>query len=174
MARLAIKPLWILLLLLFVCSPAAVSAQNEMAELDSMEKEWASSIDKAVSCMREKDRMGAGVYIRKANSIIERMKELLIRKGYVTDSADRMVAMDKLTDAYKNMAKIVDYVVDAPSLIMNAGRVQTIISDTREKLLDAYVRFYEVVPLQKLCKQFIEVLDRLEMEMQKVLSRVAR
>jgi hypothetical protein len=145
---------------------------DEIAELNIMEKEWVSSIDKAVSCVRGKDRAGADLHIRKANSVIERMKDLLIRKRYITESGDRMVAMDKLTDAYRNLSQIADYVVDAPSLIMNAGRVQAIIGDTREKLLDAYVRFYEVPPLQELCKKFVGVLDGFEREMNKVLSRV--
>jgi hypothetical protein len=147
--------------------------QGEISELNSMENEWSSSIDKAVSCMRNKDRSGAGIYIKKANSVIGRMKELLIRKEDSVNSADKSVAMDKLTDAYKNMETIIDYVVDARTLVMNSSRVKAIISDTREKLLDAYVRFYEVPQLQDLCKRFVGVLDELEREMNKALSKVS-
>jgi hypothetical protein len=161
-------------LLLFLFVSSAVLAQDETAELNSMEREWAASIDKAVSCMRSKDRSGVDIYIKKANSIIERMKGLLVRKAYIAGSADRMVAIDKLTEAYKNMSRIADYVVDAPSLVMNAGRVRAIINDTRERLLEAYVRFYEVPPLQELCKRFVGVLDECEREMNKALSQVPR
>ena len=144
--------------------------QDEVNRLNSMEQEWAASIDKAVPFIRQKNSSSAGAYIKKAADIISGMKDLLIKKGYNAGAVDRLVAMERLTGAYMNMARIAGYANDPRAAARDLQKVRALFNDTRQKLLEAREKFHELPPLQELCRQFLGILDEFEREIKKLVS----
>jgi hypothetical protein len=142
--------------------------QDEVDRLNSMEQEWAASIDKAVPFIRQKKSRNALANTKKAAAVISGMKSLLVKKGYNVGAIDRLVAMESLTDAYSNMAKIAGYTREPYITINDFKKMRSLFDDTRGKLLVAEAKFHELPKIQEMCRQFLGLLDDFEREVKKV------
>jgi hypothetical protein len=150
-------------------SPQALT-QDDVDRLNAMEREWGANIDKAVPFIRQKNYPAASAYLKNAASVISGINDFIIKKGYKPGVLDRLTAMDLLTGAYVDMARIAAYAGSPKTIGNNIQAIRALFDDARQKLSEAKVKFHEVPPLQELCVQFLGTLDDFEVEVKKLFS----
>jgi hypothetical protein len=151
--------------------PAPRLTPDEAKLLNSMEQEWAANIDQAVPFIQHEDYPSANRYLEKSTAIIANMKSFLTRRGYDTASIDRLIGMENLTEAYKNMAKIADYTKDPLYVVANMQDIRALFDDTRSKLNLAEAKFHELPDIQEMCRDFRGTLDEFEVQVKKIMRR---
>jgi len=144
--------------------------QDDVDLLNAMEIEWGANIDKAVPYIRQKNYQAASAYLTKAMNVISGIKEIMIKKGYNPGVNDRLIAMELLTGAYIDMAKIGGYAGNPKTIGNNIQAIRALFEDARQKLTEAKVKFHEVPQLQELCRQFLGTLDDFEREVKALFS----
>jgi hypothetical protein len=102
--------------------------------------------------------------------VISKIKEIMIKKGYNPGANDRLIAMELLTGAYMDMARIAAYAGSPKTIGNNLQAIRVLFDDARQKLSEAKVKFHEVPPLQELCRQFLGTLDDFEREVKELFS----
>lgn len=150
-------------------SPQALT-QDDVDRLNAMEREWGANIDKAVPFIRQKNYPAASAYLKNAASVISGINDFIIKKGYKPGVLDRLTAMDLLTGAYVDMARIAAYAGSPKTIGNNIQAIRALFDDARQKLSEAKVKFHEVPQLQELCVQFLGTLDDFEVEVKKLFS----
>lgn len=143
--------------------------QDDVDRLNAMEKEWGANIDRAVPFIRQKKYPAASAYLQNAADVISEIRELLIKKGYKPGANDRLTAMDLLTGAYMDMARIAAYAESPQTIGNNFQAIRALFDDARKKLSEAKVKFHEMPPLQELCRQFLDTLDDFERDIKRAM-----
>lgn len=143
--------------------------QDDIAILNSLEKEWGMNIDKSVPFIQERNYAGADVYIAKARETIQKMRDLLVPKGYDPESIDRLVAMDGLVMVYGNLNRLGAYANNPEEAIGNMTEVQALFLDTHKQLNVAEAKFHEAPPLQEFCRQLRALLNEIEEEIKRYI-----
>jgi len=143
--------------------------QYDIDMINSLEKEWGMNIDKSIPFIQERNYAGADVYIAKARESIQKMKDLLVSKGYDPEGIDRIVAMDRLVIVYANLNRIGAYANNPEDAIGNMVEVQALFLDTHKQLNVAEAKFHEVPPLQALCREIRVLLNEIEQEVKRYI-----
>lgn len=144
--------------------------QDEVDKINSLEKEWAMNIDKAVPLIQERNYVAANVYVEKAWKSLSRMNDVLMPKGYDPEKIDRIAGMKGLTTVYSHLNDLSAYANNPNEAIANLAEVNALFQDTQRQLDEAEAKFHEVPPLQGLCRQIRGILNQLEMEVKKVIN----
>lgn len=144
-------------------------AQDDVKWLNDKEQEWGQSIDKAVPYIQKNDYTAGTGHLKQADDVISEMKKMLVKKGYDTEKIDRLVAMENLTGAYMDMAKIAALTKDPKYAAAEFDHLVELFNEARDKMKIAEAKFHELPALQAVCSKFINDLDEFEGEIKKAM-----